>query len=173
MCCLAPHFGVLTRCPRRNPLLPLQAQQIYLGFACDCRGLSWDKTNLLEVLNRADLSNAEAAEGSRLPWGTNQLWSQFYIICTRAWENETCSCCCLHQGRVTAVREKKQIPLLVSCGMKEMWFYSILLCLCCICPLFFCVKCALALNPVHHCPLLGQQSSNLIVLLRIIHLFWI
>lgn len=53
-------------------------------------------------------SNTEAAEDSRLPWGTNQL--QFYITCAGALENETCSHSCLHQGKVTSGREKSQIP---------------------------------------------------------------
>lgn len=96
-------------------------------------------------------SNTEDSEGSRLPWGTNQYWSQVYVIYARALEDETCSCCYLHQGRVTAGREKRQIPPLVSCGMKEIWFCNILLCLCYICPLpFLCQICSCP----EPCPLL-------------------
>lgn len=105
-------------------------------------------------------SNTEDSEGSRLPWGTNQHWSQVYVIYARALEDETCSCCYLHQGRVTAGREKRQIPPLVSCGMKG-WrksgsaasFYASVTSVLSL----FCVKYALALNLVHSCPLLGQE----------------
>lgn len=101
--------------------------------------------------------NTEAAKGSRLPWGTNQ--PRFYIACARALENETCSCSCLHQGKVTAGREKSQIP--TSCQLWDEGSLALQRPFSCTvtsaCSLF-CVKGAMALKPAHHCIFTGRAE---------------